>query len=421
MAAVDVLIIGGGVVGLTIALAVRDRDPSARIALLEKETDCGMHASGRNSGVVHAGFYYTADSLKARFTRAGNQALQAWCRDRGLPLRTCGKLVVARDEADLPVLEELFRRGQALGIPLDRVAESEVRAIEPRARTLGWALYSPSTASIDPGRVIASLADDARRQGVALQMGTRWLGRRGTAQHTSAGTMEAGFVINAAGLYADRVAAAWGIGKRWRILPFKGLYLIGNEPPLACHVYPVPDLGMPFLGVHVTVTADGRSKIGPTALPALWREQYEGLAGFSVLELADVLGREARLFATNPSFRTLAAREVWKARRLVDEAARLVQLDTSRWSRWGRPGIRAQLLDTATGTLEMDFVVERGARSLHVLNAVSPAFTCSFPFARWVVAQMDDRGGEGRITPGTPGPADNRDRPPGRENPDTPH
>lgn len=388
----DFLVIGGGIVGLTTALALRRRQPGARVTVLEKEAGVGAHASGRNSGVLHAGFYYTADSLKARFSREGNLALQAWCADRALPLRRCGKLVVARSEADHPGLDELLRRAQRNGVPLEPIDEDEARRIEPRVRTVGRALFSPSTASVDPNRVVESMLDEARRLGIEVRTGVRWLGRRGDVQQTSVGDIAAGFVVNAAGLYADRIAAAWGRGAHYRILPFKGLYLYGDrEERLACHVYPVPDLAMPFLGVHFTVTTDGAVKIGPTALPALWRENYGGLERISIRELAEVLGREARMFLADAAFRKLAVHELKKAlrRNLLRDAARLVEgIDPSRWTRWGRPGIRAQLVDLRTGALEMDFVVEQGHRSLHVLNAVSPAFTCSLPFAEHLVDRI---------------------------------
>lgn len=389
----DFLVIGAGIVGLTVALALRARHPDCSVTVLEKEERAGLHASGRNSGVLHAGFYYTADSLKARFTRDGNLAMQRWCRERGLPLRVCGKLVVARSEADHQGLDTLLARAQALEIPMEPVDDDEARRIEPRARTVGRALWSPSTASVDPAAIVASMVEEAERSGVAVHKSTRFVSRRGGAVRTDHGTLHAGYVVNAAGLYADRVAAAWGCGGRYRILPFRGLYLLGEERagPLACHVYPVPDLGMPFLGVHLTVTVGGGVKIGPNAVPAPWREGYGGLAGFSARELVEVLGREARLFLGDPAFRRLAVKELPKIRRsrLLRDATRLVDgLRPEDFRRWGKPGIRAQLLDLEEGRLELDFVVEHGERSTHVLNAVSPAFTASLPFAEWLVDQI---------------------------------
>ena len=151
----DFLIIGGGVIGLTIALELKRRHPEAAVTLIEKENDCGVHASGRNSGVLHAGFYYTAETLKARFTKAGNRAWTAYCEARGLRINRCGKLVVARNAGELPVMDELVRRARANGIELQELTAEEARLIEPRVRTYERALFSPTTSSVDPAEVVA--------------------------------------------------------------------------------------------------------------------------------------------------------------------------------------------------------------------------------------------------------------------------
>lgn len=404
MSTTDFLVIGGGVIGLALARALRARHPDQQVALLEKEPEVGRHASGRNSGVLHAGFYYSADSLKARFTREGNRLLTEYCLERGIPLNRCGKLVVAREAADLPRLDELERRARANGVELRRVSAAEAREIEPRAKTCERALFSPTTSTVDPGAVVAAMARDAEAAGVRLQRGARYLGRaaRG-AVLTSAGSWRAGYVVNAAGLYADRVARDFGFGQAYRILPFKGLYLYSDEPPgaLRTNVYPVPDLENPFLGVHFTVTVDGRVHIGPTAIPAFWREHYQGLQNFRLSELIEVLGTEARLFARNRfGFRRLAWQEVRKyyRPRMVADAARLVAgVDARRFTRWGPPGIRAQLVDTRTGRLEMDLRYEGDARSFHVLNAVSPAFTCALPFSAFLADEIERLTGGGAL------------------------
>jgi L-2-hydroxyglutarate oxidase LhgO len=391
----DFLVIGGGVVGLSIARELKRRRPDSSVSLLDKEDGPSRHGSGRNSGVLHAGFYYAADSLKARFTRAGNLAWTEYCRERDLPLRVCGKLVVASSEGDLPVLDELLRRGRANGVPVQEVDEKTAREIEPRARTLGRALHSPSTAVVDPAACMAALAEDAGREGIELRWREAYAGRDGRAVRTSKGRLEAGFVVNAAGLYADRVARDFGFSERYRILPFKGLYLYSDEPAgsFRTHVYPVPDIRNPFLGVHFTVTVDGRVKIGPTAIPALWRENYGGLSGFSAVELAEIALRQAGLFfGAGFDFRRLAWEEIRKNSRRVMTglASRLASgVDPRLYRRWGKPGIRAQLIDIETKKLVMDFLMEGDRKSLHVLNAVSPGFTCAFPFAAHVVDRVD--------------------------------
>jgi L-2-hydroxyglutarate oxidase LhgO len=390
----DFLVIGGGIIGLALALEVRRRFFGARVTLVEKEAGCGLHASGRNSGVLHAGFYYAADSLKARLARDGNRRLAAYCDERRLPINRCGKLVVARSPRELAGLDELVRRGRTNGVCVEMISAEDARRIEPRARTHERALFSPSTASVDPGAVMDSLARDARDSGVILLTGMAYLGRGPAGIRTTGGTISARFVINASGLYADRVARDFGFSQRHRILPFKGLYLAAEPgaPRFRTHVYPVPDLGMPFLGVHVTLTVDGHSKIGPTAMPAFWREHYEGVRNFRLAECASILAREAALLLRDDfGFRRLAVTELRKGRRasIVALAGALAEgIKLADFRRWARPGVRAQLVDVVTRKLEMDFRLENDDRSLHVLNAVSPAFTCALPFADYVVDRI---------------------------------
>ncbi|MBA3685552.1 MAG: FAD-dependent oxidoreductase, partial [Planctomycetes bacterium] len=268
-------------------------------------------------------------------------------------------------------------------------------------KTAGKALWSPSTASADPVSVIHAMAADAQAAGIEVRRGVACTGIDAAGVRTSAGTIAAGYTVNCAGLYADQLARAVGLCERYTILPFKGLYLYSSEPAgaLRTNIYPVPDLAYPFLGVHYTVTVDGHIKIGPTALPAFWRENYGGFARFSLSELLAICGREASLFLhAGFDFRGLAMQELRKMFRgyLVDQAAKLIDgVRRQDYVEWGRPGIRAQLLDLRTRTLVMDFRLEGDARSFHVLNAVSPAWTCSLPFARHVCDEIAKAGGPG--------------------------
>jgi len=405
MQTTDVLVIGGGIIGISIARELRRRWPDATVAVLEKEPACGRHASGRNSGVLHAGFYYTADSLKARFTRDGNRALRDYCRERRLPLNECGKLVVAKSEADHPQMDELLRRGARNGVALESITAEEARRIEPRVKTCERAIFSPHTATADPGAVLAAMKDDAEREGVRFALGAAFRRRRGNEVETAQGRWSAGYVVNCAGLHADRIARQFGFSRHYAILPFKGLYLYGDEPAGAfrTNIYPVPDLRNPFLGVHFTVTIDGRAKIGPTAIPAFWREQYAGLSGFNLRDVAEIAGLQLALFCSAGfEFRRLAREELAKYDRphLASLAGQLAEdVRPERWRRWGRSGIRAQLLDTRSRKLEMDFVLEGDDRSMHVLNAVSPGWTCSIPFARHVVDEVAARSGGSPAAP----------------------
>lgn len=391
----DILIIGAGIMGMALARALLARRPSLSLVLIDKEEDVARHGSGRNSGVLHAGFYYTADSLKARFAREGNLAMRSFCRENKLPVNECGKVVVATREEELESLFELERRGRRNGVEVSLIDEQELAEIEPNARTVHRALYSPTTASVDPIEVCACLRDLLRQQGAVFYFKEGYQSRKGdSAVETTGGlVIEFGRLINAAGLYADRIARDFGLGMQYRILPFKGVYLecSGQAPPVRTNVYPVPNLCNPFLGVHFTLAGKGLVKIGPTAIPAMWRENYQGLEGFRLDEFMEIIGQEARLFwADSFGFRALALEEVKKFRQsfLIASAARLVRhLDPDQFRRWTRPGIRAQLLDVEKMSLVQDFLVEADHRSVHVLNAVSPAFTCAFPFAAWIVEE----------------------------------
>ena len=391
----DFLIIGGGVMGLSIARELRNNFHGSKVVLIEKEDHCGEHASGRNSGVLHAGFYYTADSLKARFTRDGNRALTEYCESHGLKINKCGKLVVTQNESELQWLDELMSRAEKNGVDLQVVDQKEAESIEPRVKTFQRALFSPTTSSVDPGEVMAHLHKDALAEGVEVHLGVRYLQRTATGIRTTAGDYNARYIINCAGLYADTIGRDFGFSKHYRILPFKGLYLYSNEPAgsLRTNIYPVPDLRNPFLGVHFTVTAKGAVKIGPTAIPAFWREQYKGVENFNSTELIEILFRQAGLFvSSNFDFKRLAWEEIQKYSRshLVYLASNLLQgVRKSQYKKWGPPGIRAQLLNLRGKKLEMDFVVESDDKSMHILNAVSPAFTCAFPFAKYVCQKIE--------------------------------
>lgn len=381
----DFLIIGAGVVGITTALSLKITYSDAKIIVLEKEPKLGCHASGRNSGVIHAGFYYSPDSLKAKMTRAGNIAMKAFCEENNIPMNCCGKLVVARNEDEKNTLTILKERGDANGVPLELISAADAQKIEPRVKTFESALWSQTTASVDPNQVLASIAQKAIDLGVEIHYNSKDYKQ-----------YNAGYIINAAGLYADKIAQEFGFSKSYRILPFKGLYLYSDEPvgAIKTHIYPVPNIKNPFLGVHFTLTTDGHLKIGPTAIPCLWREQYQGLDNFKFNEFMEIAQRQlGLLFRGGFDFRALAIEELKKYYRphLVAQAAELLEgIHPSQYTRWGKPGIRAQLMNIETNTLEMDFVMEGDAKSLHILNAVSPAFTCAFPFADRIVERVGE-------------------------------
>jgi L-2-hydroxyglutarate oxidase LhgO len=389
----DYLIIGAGIIGLAIARELKYRRPESEILVIEKEPDVAYHSSGRNSGVLHAGFYYSADSLKARFTRDGNLVMKEFCRSKGLKLNECEKVVVAKDESELEPLYELDRRGKRNGVDVRIITEAEMIEIDPNAKTFKFALYSPATATVDPTEVNKAIRDELQEAGVKFLFGSGYHRRvdANTIETNGGMMLTAGKIINTAGLYADKIARDFGYSQHYTIIPFKGIYLkyTKKDKPIKTNIYPVPNLKNPFLGVHYTITVDGTIKIGPTSIPAFWRENYKGMDNFNAGELGNVLSWEARLFLSNAfGFRSLAFDEMRKYNKsyFVNLATSMVHnIDKSGFTEWSKPGIRAQLLNTKTLELVMDFVVEGDQTSVHVLNAVSPAFTCSFPFARWVV------------------------------------
>jgi len=393
----DFLIIGGGIVGLTLALELKKQFVDATISIIEKESHPGVHASGRNSGVLHAGFYYTADSLKAKLCRDGNFAWRQYCEDNKLTLNHCGKLVVARDEEELNGLDELYRRGQVNNVELEMISAADAVEIEPTVYTFERALWSPTTATVNPLEVVQSIQKKLGDNDISILNNTAYIRKTGDEVVTSNGKFTPGYVINAAGLYADQIAKDFNFSQDYKILPFKGLYLYANDDglKLKTNVYPVPDLRNPFLGVHFTVTAENKTKIGPTAIPAFWRENYTGWDKFNLEELLDIVGIDASLFLTNNfGFRRLAFKEMQKysKKKLVQLAGTLLRnIEQKDFKQWGKPGIRAQLINIKTKQLEMDFKFEGDDKSFHVLNAVSPAFTCAIPFSEYLVAKIRDK------------------------------
>ena len=387
----DYLIIGSGIIGLSIARSLRHQLPDAKILIIDKEEEEACHASGRNSGILHAGFYYSADSFKARFTVAGNNELKEYCHQNNIPINDCGKLVVAQDEGELATLFELEKRGRTNGSNVEIVDESRAREIEPNVKTYQKALYSPDTASIDPKQVCTSIKNDLANEGIEFRFNTKYLKRTGAVVHTTQGDFEAGKIINCAGLYADRVARDFGFGFKYTMIPFKGLYLkyTKNKTDVKINIYPVPNLRNPFLGVHFTITEKHEIKIGPTAIPAFWRENYQMTSHFKIDEFVTIMAFDAKLFLTNAfGFRDLGIEEMKKynKRYFVGLAQKMVQdIDVNGFTQYTEPGIRAQLLDKSKSLLVQDFVIEGDDKSIHVLNAVSPAFTCAFPFADFVV------------------------------------
>ena len=344
--------------------------------------------------MLHAGFYYTPDSLKSRFTVEGNKLLTDYCLKNNLSINRCGKVVVAKDEKELDSIFELKRRGDTNGVDLELIDEKRLEALEPNARTFDKALYSPTTSVVNPKEVVGHIADTLKSK-INILFNEQFI-KRDDTNTVSTNTRKIKFkhLINSAGLYADKIAHQFGIGQKYTLIPFKGLYMEYKDSNLIRkHIYPVPNLKNPFLGVHFTITISGKVKIGPTAIPAFWRENYEGISRFNLNEFLEVLFYEAKLFFTNAfNFRSLTFEEFKKYYRnyFIQQATHLVKnIDMNKFGNYLTPGIRSQLLDRKEMKLVMDYVVEQGENSTHVLNAVSPAFTSAFSFSKFIVDEVE--------------------------------
>ncbi len=388
----DVVVVGGGIIGLTLARELL-RAGRSDVVVLEKEPELGRHASGRNSGVLHAGIYYAPDSSKARTCLAGNRLMRAFCKEKGLPVLEAGKVIVARTEAELPTLEELHKRATANGARVRFVDERELAELEPMARTVGRALQSLDTAAVDPRAVLAALRAELEAGGARIVTGCRFLGRAGLDRvRTTAGEIGYRRLVNAAGAHCDEVARAFGVAEHYRLIPFKGIYRKlrpGATFPVNGNIYPVPDIRNPFLGVHFSRSVHGDVYLGPTAIPALGRENY-GLLRGSGREALSIVLSDAALFFANPKFRAVALTEPRKYLPAFfhRDAARLVKrYDPALFDRADKVGIRPQLVDWRTKELVMDFLVEARDATVHVLNPISPAFTSSMDLARTIVRE----------------------------------
>jgi L-2-hydroxyglutarate oxidase len=380
---VDVVIVGGGIVGLATAYQLLHARPSLRVTVLEREPEVGRQQSSRNSGVVHAGLYYTPGSAKARFCRDGKAAMERFCREHGVPLERVGKVVVAVRRTELTGLRALAERARTNGVPVEELDSAGLAEREPHASGLAG-LWSPTTAVTDFGRVCLALADSVRQAGGAIRTGVQaeGLDERGTTVRvrTSGSDIEADVVIACAGLEADRVAELTGHRGDDRVVPFRGSWL-RLRPELSHlvrgNIYPVPQPDLPFLGIHLTRRIDGQVWIGPNAVLAAARG---GARPWSLdrRDLTETLRfRGTWRLATRHA--KVAVSELWHDR-VMRAAVREIQryvpeirhgdLERGPW------GVRAQLV-RPSGDLVDDFEIRGSARVLHVLNAPSPAATAS--------------------------------------------
>jgi L-2-hydroxyglutarate oxidase len=388
----DLLILGAGAVGISVGIAYLEDFPGSTVVIADKEDQIGKHASGRNSGVLHAGFYYSPESLKAKFCREGNMALRALVKKHRIPLREVGKVVVTRNEEEDARLESLFQRGLHNKVELELLDNSELSKYEPLAVTKNRFLWSPTTAVSDPGLVIAALRKEFEKLGGKIHLTERInLKVSGNEVQDSNNKYDSKFIVNAAGAQADRISREIDVGLDYAMLPFMGVYRYTRQDQLSLKrlVYPVPHPLNPFLGVHFTLTVDGLVKIGPTAIPIVGREQYSIREGWSIVDSVQAVKSAAALIKGESHNLGSILKSEWPKimlSKLIQESAELVPtaIGVKNWKK-KPPGIRAQLVHLPSGKLEQDFVVRRHLNSVHILNAVSPGWTSAIPFGKWLV------------------------------------
>lgn len=389
-----IVILGGGMVGLSIAHQLRKRNK--RIYIIDKEYQIGLHTSGRNSGVIHAGLYYKPDSIKAKVCVEGGKRLKAWINNKGLNLNKCGKVIVPQKKELDGQLEILEERGKLNGASVNLISEGSLNKLIPGARTAtGRALWSPDTAVINSKEVLLALKEELVDNGVTFLLGedNYKIDTEKNMVKLKECTVNYDYIYNCTGLHADRTAHKLGIGKDYEIMPFKGLYWkIKDKSKLMVkrNLYPVPDLSMPFLGVHFTPNYNNSVvNIGPTATPTMGRENYRGLEKVEPILTIKNFSRMALQYAQNKNrFRNYAHNQSILAikkfmLRSAQELIPSIQAEDVEISH--KCGIRPQLYNIKKGRLEDDFIYEQTKNSFHVLNSISPAFTASFELADKII------------------------------------
>ncbi|ESX20160.1 hydroxyglutarate oxidase [Mesorhizobium sp. LSJC255A00] len=391
MSTYDVVIIGGGIVGVATAMRISDRYPGFSVAIIEKEADLAQHQTGRNSGVIHAGVYYKPGSLKALFCKEGVEATIAFCRQHSIPFDQCGKMIVATKPDDLPRMTALYGRSKENGLNVEVLDAKELARREPRITGLG-ALFVPTTGIVDYAVVARKMGAEVVRHGGEILTGLKVEAIKedpnGVTIEAGPRTIKARHLIVCAGIMADRLAKLSGLTLDFQLVPFRGEYyrLGSHKNDIVSHlIYPVPDPALPFLGVHLTRMVGGYVTVGPNAVLAFAREGYR-FSDFSFKDVAEIFSyRGFRVFAKNNLGLGLSemANSLSKRRYLALCRQYCPELKIDDLEPY-RPGIRAQAV-MSDGTIEHDFIIRSTARIVHVCNAPSPAATSSMPIARAVV------------------------------------
>lgn len=390
----DYAVVGGGIVGVSTALHLSRRFPDARVLLLEKESSPALHQTGRNSGVIHSGIYYKPGSFKASFAKSGARSMAAFCEEHGIPHDVCGKVIVATNERELPLLENLYQRGIQNEVPVEKVGAGRVREIEPHVKCLAGVLVK-STGITSYLAVCNKMLDMIAEAGGEAKFGCRVTAIRDHQDHkvieTNDGSFEAKFVINCAGLHSDRIARMSGTDPGARIVPFRGEYfeLVPDKRHLVnTLIYPVPNPDFPFLGVHFTKMIDGSVHAGPNAVLALKREGYFK-TDFNLRDFTETMafGGFWKLISKNLGEGLKEMHRSFFKSAFVHSLQQLIPEVRAEDLVPCKAGVRAQALFD-DGRLVDDFLMIKGHRTLHVCNAPSPAATAALEIGKSIVDQV---------------------------------
>ena len=394
----EIIIVGGGIVGLSLAYELLERKISKNIIILDKEKELGMHTSGRNSGVLHAGIYYKPDSLKANVCIKGGKRLKKWIKERSLSINECGKIIIPTKKNLDPQLDLLHARGKKNGAFVELIDEKKLFALEPNAySSSGRALWSPSTAVVNPKEIMMQLEKELKENGVIFfknEIIEKISPKEKRIYTRTNNSYEYKYFFNCAGLQSDKIAHLCNVGKEYSILPFKGLYWKlknNNKYKIKTNIYPVPNLSVPFLGVHFTPNADiyPNIYIGPTATFAFGRENYKLFKSIEpFMSMANLFNLSKQYLLNQNKFRNYVHDQSLQSFKpfFLKAAKKLVpSLQSNEIEMSDKSGIRAQLYNKKEKKLVEDFIYINSLDSTHILNAVSPAFTSSFALADLII------------------------------------
>ncbi len=388
----DFIILGAGIIGLTVARELLLRGHK-NILILEKESSLGAHASGRNSGVLHAGIYYANDSMKAKHCNIGMNLMKDFVRRKNLPLLETGKVICAGNEVEANQIISLHERAEINGALTKIIDSQELSELEPLAKSYGGkAIFSPATAVVQPLSILEALKNELFANGIQINFNSEIQRIKQNILFTNRGKISFSHLINCCGTGALKIAHSVGLGHSYRMLPFKGMYWVldrNTSARISRAIYPVPNLKLPFLGVHVTKTLDGNAKLGPSALPAFGPENYSLFSNISFCTSVGAFTTLGKMYLKNQNhIREHIASEISKLTKegIVKELRTILPtLQAKNISKHPQVGIRPQLVRTKDLSLEMDFQIESNQHQTHVLNSISPAFTCSMSLAKSIV------------------------------------